>query len=402
MEKESARNYDANAVINGAKSSSGRGVSVFGATETAAAPEQSTFAMFSNMVQPEVKEPEAIDLQKVITEEEEKLADRMVKGFEARRLAQVFEPYFIQPARRTATVTSDKIADAINSAFGNLFSDYIKCEIHFLGNPTEAFNSLRAMKTEAEKDFFKDGLFDCHLVFSPNLKPSEKDKFHNLIEVTSDDGAATKITSPLAKQVAGMNAIMASGNILKLNQATKAVLDPFISDIYRDNNGNVVWDKLESNPNNGVVGQRNNPLGMMNPNNTSDMRNVTIEYLVKVSLSKVINALITLNESEDYAFYNIPENATDEEKAKILTENVKNFTNRIKNNKISINLGTFFPSINGSSSCDPNSFTIILEEIDCKEIQRSDAEIQRYILVKTNAGYQTYMNPAYRGYFNYR
>ena len=402
MEKENPRTYDASAIINGASSANGRGVSVYGASEnTASAPApESSFSMMSNLVQPEVKEPEPIDLQKAVTEEEEKLTTGIVKGFEAGKNMTVFEPSYVVPSRRTATITADKMREIINSAFSGIFSDYIDCEVRFLGNPTESFSSLRAMRSEIEKDLFKDGLFDCRLVFSPNLKTAEEGKFHNLIEVTSDDGAATKITSPLAKQVAGINAIMASGNILKINQATKVVLDPFVSDIFRENNGKIGWEKLEANPNNGVIGQRNNPLGVVNPNN-GEMRNVTIQYTVKVSLSKVINALISLNEKEEYSFENIPAGATDKEKEKIYTENSKKFLARIRNNKISINIGNYFttpPAPDGSTTTDPNSFTIILEEIDRKEIEATSMEIERYKFMKTNTGRVVLNNPAYRGY----
>ena len=385
MEKENPRTYDASAIINGASSANGRGVSVYGASEntaTAPAPE-SSFSMMSNLVQPEVKEPEPIDLQQAVTEEEEKLVSGIVKGFEAGKNMTVFEPSYVVPSRRTATITADKMREIINSAFSGIFSDYIDCEVRFLGNPTESFSSLRAMRSEIEKDLFKDGLFDCRLVFSPNLKTAEEGKFHNLIEVTSDDGAATKITSPLAKQVAGINAIMASGNILKINQATKVVLDPFVSDIFRENNGKIGWEKLEANPNNG------------------EMRNVTIQYTVKVSLSKVINALISLNEKEEYSFENIPAGATDKEKEKIYTENSKKFLARIRNNKISINIGNYFttpPAPDGSTTTDPNSFTIILEEIDRKEIEATSMEIERYKFMKTNTGRVVLNNPAYRGY----
>lgn len=400
MDKENSRSYDENSFMDDAKRLSGRGVSMFGVREETPQkqsqdPSGSIVSAFSAVQQPKVEEPEKIDLEEFVTDEEKKTIEEIEKT-----TGVIFEPEFIADTRRSVSVTSDKIKGVIDSAFSGLFADYVKCELKFLGNPTDAFGVLQTLNNEIAKDMLKDDLFELNLVFTPNLSkvPKDSDMFHNLVEIGSTDGVTGPILkSNIARQISVYNSYQNNSSVLRLNSATKNILSEFVSDKYRNKNGEVEWEKAEKgfqpenlDPTNPppppLVKQRQTPFGTVNPNKPNELKNVAIEYLVRVSFTKIINTLFTLSNDEEYKYDLSDDN---------YEENAKRQAKRMKDLKISVNMGEYYTMNN---SVNPYDFTIILEQIDRKAEDQAANNLFKFKMVKTNQSYRQVVNPYYRPY----
>ena len=135
-----------------------------------------------------------------------------------------------------------------------------------------------------------------------------------------------------------------------------------------------------------LVQQCQRPLGTVNPSKPNEAKRVSIEYLVRVSFTKVINRVFTLSNDEEYRY------SYDK---KDYDDNAKRQQKRIKDLKISVNMGEYF---NSNNVVNPYDFTVILEQINWKEEEKAANTLHQFRMIKTNAGYRAVFNPYYRPY----
>lgn len=293
-----------------------------------------------SQVTPEVNPLKEIDMADYITDNEKELMSDILSTSTVD--IENDDKKYLKPIRLMSSMSSVELSNEIFKFFSSFMADVSACGL-------SAVTINGGMKIV------------CKLMFT--LKPTKlKDddkRFHNLIEI----GHGKKASSDFAKQINNVSA-HASGKYFKFNDATKKVLEKYISDDCFDDKmaKKINWEQHDKGLKTNLVEEQVQKVlpGNAYPqgNQSHNITAATMEYIINLDIDKILPDVVTLHVAKS-------------EKEE-------------KENPVMLHASVIGMNLNMPQTAFGPVFQIAIEEIDIKKDMESNARFGLGYVVSNN------------------